>query len=256
MKRVLTTIVTLALVALAGSAFADGSREAEGAKAGAPGHEAMGMGGSGMMGPGHSPGPMMKGGMMGESMMGGDPPGERPLISLALQQRESLGLSDDQVKALKQARSAFEKEGIRRRADIEIAELELADLLGEPRVDLAKVEAKARQTAGLRADLRIARIETLEKGKATLSADQLKKLMSEAGTSGGPKAGRGAEEMRRVMNSERAPQAMASMMEMARRMGNGDTMLGMVRMMEMMGSMGNRMDPTMARPAPQGSHGH
>ena len=55
---------------------------------------------------------------------------------------------------------------------------------------------------------------------------------------GGMMSGRGTEEMQRFMNSERAPQAMASMMDMARRTGNGDTMVGGVRMMEMMGSMG------------------
>jgi hypothetical protein len=45
----------------------------------------------------------------------------------------------------------------------------------------------------------------------------------------------GKKAMREFMQSDRAPQAMATMMEMARRMGNGDVMLGMTRMMEMMG---------------------
>lgn len=51
----------------------------------------------------------------------------------------------------------------------------------------------------------------------------------------------GKKAMREFMQSDRAPQAMATMMEMARRMGNGDVMLGMTRMMEMMGGKGGGM---------------
>jgi hypothetical protein len=64
----------------------------------------------------------------------------------------------------------------------------------------------------------------------------------------------GDEAMREFMQSERAPQAMASMMNMARRMGDGDPMLGMTRMMEMMGGgmmvgQGGMMSPPDGRPA-------
>ena len=179
------------------------------------------------------------GGMMSGMPMGH--PGERPLISRALEQREQLGLSTDQVKALEAARAEFAADAKRRSADIDAAEQELGTLLGEPTVDLAKVEAKVRQIASDQADLRLARIKTLERGKAILTAEQRTKLLSATHTGGGMMSGRGAEEMQRFMNSDRAPQAMTAMMDMARRMGNGDTMLGMVRMMEMMGSMGGMM---------------
>ena len=51
----------------------------------------------------------------------------------------------------------------------------------------------------------------------------------------------GRKAMRDFMQSEKAPQTMATMMEMARRMGNGDIMLGMTKMMEMMGGQGGMM---------------
>ncbi|MGH7392343.1 MAG: hypothetical protein ACREM3_23225 [Candidatus Rokuibacteriota bacterium] len=51
----------------------------------------------------------------------------------------------------------------------------------------------------------------------------------------------GERAMREFMESERAPQAMATMMAMARRMGDGDVVLGMTRMMEMMGGRGGMM---------------
>ncbi len=220
MKRMFVAAVAIAAIGVGAYAFAGG----EPAK---PGES--------------SPPEMMRqmGGMMSGMPMGH--PGERPLITPALEQREQLGLSADQVKALEVARAEFAEDAKRRRGDIEAAEQELGQLLGEPAVDLAKVEAKVRQIAGLQADLRLARIKTLEKGKTILTAEQRAKLLSATHTGNGMMTGRGAEEMQRFMNSERAPQAMAAMMDMAWRMGDGDTMLGMVRMMEMMGSMGGMM---------------
>lgn len=190
-------------------------------------------------GPSHSDGMP---GAMGGMMMGGHP-AERPLISLALQNKDQLGLTSDQVKALESLRSEFQKEANRRSADLQIAETELAELLRVEPVDLAKVEAKLRQVEGLRTEIRLSRIKILEKGKALLSAEQRKKLESltpraAADAHGGMMAGRGMEEMQRFMNSERMPQAMTAMVEMARQMGDGDPMAGMVRMMEMMGMMG------------------
>lgn len=190
------------------------------------------------------PGRAHPGGMMGRSMMGYGPAAERPLISFALRHKEQLGLAPDQVKSLESLRSQFQKEAIRRAADIRVAELELAELLRAGAVDLQEVEAKLKQIGTLQVDLRFVRIKTLEKGKAVLTAEQLKKLETispMAFTDGhrGMMAGRGMKEMQEFMNSERMPQAMAAMMQIARRMGNGDPMAGMARMMEMMGQMGS-----------------
>ena len=101
---------------------------------------------------------------------------QQPVISLLLRNREKLGLSDDQVKKLEQLRSDFEKETIRNEADIRVAEIDLNNLLQSQSADLAKIEAKIRETERLRADLRIARIRAIEKGKALLTAEQRKKL--------------------------------------------------------------------------------
>jgi len=222
MKRVFVVVAVIAMIGVGAYAFAAGNEEP--AKPGTSSPQEM---------------RRQMGGMMSGMAMGH--PGEQPLLTRALEQREQLGLSADQVKALEAARAAFAEDAKRRGADIEAAERDLGALLGEPAVDLAKVEAKVRQIASRQADLRLARIRTLERGKAILTAEQRAKLLSATRTGDGMMSGRGAEEMQRFMSSERAPQAMAAMMDIARRMGNGDTMLGMVRMMEMMGSMGGMM---------------
>jgi Spy/CpxP family protein refolding chaperone len=169
---------------------------------------------------------------------------ERPLLSLALQRREELQLSADQVKTLEGLVERFRKDAEARIRQIEAAELEVASMLKADPADLSQVESKVRAIEALRADLRIARIRTITEGRAALTPEQRQKLQELAATPAPGRAAertRGTEEMERFMNSERMPQAMNAMMEMARRMGDGDTMLGMVRMMEMMGSMGGMM---------------
>jgi len=102
--------------------------------------------------------------------------GERPLISLMLRNREKLGLSDDQVRRMEQLRTDFEKESIRKEADVRVAEMDLEALLDAPSVEMGKAEAKVREIEKTRADLRIARIRAIEKAKELLTPDQRKKL--------------------------------------------------------------------------------
>jgi hypothetical protein len=101
---------------------------------------------------------------------------ERPLISLMLSHREKLGLSADQVRQLERLRDDFQRESIRKDADQRIAELDLERLLEGPSVDMARVEAKIREIEKLRADLRLARIRAVEKGKEQLTPEQRAKL--------------------------------------------------------------------------------
>jgi Spy/CpxP family protein refolding chaperone len=93
-----------------------------------------------------------------------------------LQLRAELGLSADQVRNLERLRSDFQREAIRREADLRVAEIELATFLDRESVDLGQVEAKVREIERIGADLRLARIRTLEQGKAQLSAEQREKL--------------------------------------------------------------------------------
>ncbi len=135
---------------------------------------------------------MMGGGMMGG--MGGDRGlgHEGPLLSLMLDMKEQLGLSLQQVKSLRDLRGAFEKEAIQRGAEIRVAEVDLRETLAQDKVDLSKTEGLVKRIAGLQADLRIARLRIIEKGKGVLTPEQLAKFR-EAGhqMSRGGMGGRG-----------------------------------------------------------------
>ena len=104
--------------------------------------------------------------------------GERPLISIMLSRRDELGLSPAQVQALERLRNDFQREAIKGDADLRVGEMDLAALLKADPVDMAKVEAKVREIERWRADLRIARIRAIERGKAQLTPDQRAKLQS------------------------------------------------------------------------------
>lgn len=259
MKRI--GAITLAFAV--GIAMATGSAKAEQDQAGRGAARGSSM--SGMM-----DGPMS--GMMRGMAMGPASAAlgqERPLLTLALQHRAELGLSENQAQTLEALVGRFRQEAGQRVREMNAAERELAELLKREPADFAQVEGKVRALEKLRADLRIARIRTIAEGRAVLTPEQRAKLdalaagdlqprrkghpggATEQGDAGSGGGTRGMEEMHRFMSSERMPQAMTAMMDMARRMGNGDTMLGMVRMMEMMSMMGGMMGGPMRSDPPQ-----
>jgi hypothetical protein len=120
----------------------------------------------------------------------GGPSGERPLITLMLNHRAELGLSQAQVDALERLRADFGREAAQREADIKSADAELAGLLAADPVDLGRVEAKVRQIERLRADMRLGRIRTIEQGKAQLTPEQLRQLRALADPAARPRAAR------------------------------------------------------------------
>lgn len=107
---------------------------------------------------------------------GGSSAEDHPLISIMLRNRERLGLSAEQVNKLEQLRTDFEKASIRHEADLRIAEMDLRALLEAPAVDMKRVESKVREIERSRADLRLARIRTIESGKEQLDPEQRNKL--------------------------------------------------------------------------------
>jgi Spy/CpxP family protein refolding chaperone len=135
-----------------------------------------GMGGMGMMGP-QMMRQMMRG-MMGGGMAGmpermrGLHPGR--LVRLL---RAELGLSDDQAKQLREIFSQAAKNGIKQRADLRIAELELRELLEADTVDMAQVEAKLKAIESVRTGLRLSLIRAHEQAKAVLTPEQRQKLL-------------------------------------------------------------------------------
>jgi len=97
---------------------------------------------------------------------------------IALRHQAELGLNPQQVEALQKLQTDTMRASIQRRADLQIARLDLMTLRRADPVDMAKVEAKIRDVEKMRADGTIARFRADEQGKAQLTADQRAKLKS------------------------------------------------------------------------------
>jgi periplasmic protein CpxP/Spy len=139
----------------------------------------MGPGGSGMGGPGRGgPGMQSQKGRGGWQRHAGHRHMRRgrSIVFMALRNQKELGLSPQQVSSLQQLGMDAGRASIKRRADGQLAKLDLFALMKAEPVDMAKVEAKIRDIERLKADGAIARIRTNEAAKAQLTPDQREKL--------------------------------------------------------------------------------
>jgi len=146
---------------------------------GCMGEKGGGMQGGGMMeGMGHEGMGMMHG-MGGGMMMDDDHPMWKHLMSL--------GLDDKQKDALKALRSRTMKDMVKKKADMQIAGIELKDLLDKDPVDLKAVEASVKRKESLKGEMFLAHVRAHEEMKSLLTADQRKRLkeMMEAGHGAG-----------------------------------------------------------------------
>ena len=101
---------------------------------------------------------------------------EGPLLTMMLEHGQELGLSQEQEKKLRELRTEFSKESVRRSAEIRVAQIDLDALLEQEQWNMAQIEPKAKQIAGLEGELRVARLKTLAAGRAVLTPQQLEKL--------------------------------------------------------------------------------
>jgi len=104
-------------------------------------------------------------------MMPGDGMAHRFMKMVAM-----LELAPEQKKAVETIHLAHRKDVIRKEADIDVAEIELKEIMGKEPVNLDEVENKVRAIANLRADLEIMHLKTKEAIKAQLTPEQLVKF--------------------------------------------------------------------------------
>jgi len=119
--------------------------------------------------------------------------GHRPpsFIRMLLMNRQELGLTTPQVDSLRKLGMDSRRAAIRRRADLQLAQLDLMSLRWSEPVDMGKIEAKVREIEKLKGDGRIAAIRTAEDGKTQLTAEQREKLKSLRPMRDGPRRGSG-----------------------------------------------------------------
>ena len=87
-----------------------------------------------------------------------------------------LGLSDDQKDRLKDILASHRKEMIQKRADIEVAEVELKELVMPDSPQFDKAKKKVSQIAKMHGEIGERHLDVLQKARGVLTAEQIEKL--------------------------------------------------------------------------------
>lgn len=121
---------------------------------------------------------MKDGGMMmhqmGKPMMKGGMPMHRMYPWEYLKER--LNLTDEQTNKFRKLHMDYRKEVLRKRADIEIAQMELMEMLRTKGSTEKAIEEKVNKLGALKSDLNLFRVKTLLKAKEFLSEEQYEDL--------------------------------------------------------------------------------
>ncbi len=89
---------------------------------------------------------------------------------------DELGLSDEQLTTLKEKRSVTEKQSIELNSQIQIANLELRELLDSENPKIDEIKKKIEQIGKLKSDLSFTKVKGQLEFKSVLTSEQLKKL--------------------------------------------------------------------------------
>jgi Spy/CpxP family protein refolding chaperone len=134
----------------------------------------------------------MKGGTMGDRMMGMRECGKHGRIDdsvvgilhrfggpgLGEIHADELGLAAEQVAKIRDIWSAHKKAAVHKKADLKIAHLELAEILGQDPIDFGKAKSKIEQIGSMRQQAGLDMLDTVTKAHGVLTDEQAEKLIS------------------------------------------------------------------------------
>ena len=120
--------------------------------------------------------------------------------------KDQLKLNDDQVAKLKKIRSDYQKEMIKRKANLHVAMLELWEIIDAKNLDMAKAEKKVKEQEAMQADLMLYRLKALQETRKFLTDEQyeqfrelgfraMRHMMGRHGMTGGGMGGMGGDMM-------------------------------------------------------------
>ena len=97
-------------------------------------------------------------------------------IQHVLKFKEGMAITDEQETKLKGLETAFKKTRIKMKAEVELANLDLHELLKKEESRLSDIESKLKNVHTLKADLLMASIKTKRDAKAVLTDEQRKRM--------------------------------------------------------------------------------
>jgi len=87
-----------------------------------------------------------------------------------------LGLDDAQMEDIMSIHMKARKETIRKKADLEVAQMEIREMLRKDAIDVNAVEARVKQLEAIKTDIKMTHIRALAEVKAKLTPEQRKKF--------------------------------------------------------------------------------
>lgn len=112
-----------------------------------------------------------------------------------MERLKDLGLDEKQKEAIQTIHLRTKKEMVRKKADLQVAKIELKEILLKDPVDLKAAEAAVKKIEGMKSEKRMLHIKTMEEIKTNLTQEQKKKFVSTMGM-GMCKMGQGKGMMR------------------------------------------------------------
>ncbi len=103
-------------------------------------------------------------------------PDAADFIRHVLMAKDDLGITDVQEMSLRAIKIAFKKERITRKADVNLAKVDLHALLHDDLSTMTQIEAAVKEVYALKADVRLASIKAYREAKTVLSPEQQKKM--------------------------------------------------------------------------------
>ena len=88
----------------------------------------------------------------------------------------SLGLDEKQMESIKEIKNRVMKDTIRKSADLEVARIDLKDIIHMGQVDMNAAEAMLKKIASLQTDIRLSHIKAMQEIKSKLTPEQRKKF--------------------------------------------------------------------------------
>lgn len=122
--------------------------------------------------PGHPP----MGGGMGTGKSGMPGPGGPGMMFSPSFLKNELKLSDEQIDKFKKLRNEYERESIKRGAEIKLAEMDLWDLFDKKDFTADQMEKKVREVEAKKAELRVFRFKQLSTVKSILTPEQFEQF--------------------------------------------------------------------------------
>ena len=98
------------------------------------------------------------------------------MMGTCMEQAEMLGLTDDQLMKMQPIHSEMKKKQARFRADLQIAEIELMDLVEVKDFNLEKAGAAVKKIEGIRTAHHLDMLKSMKDVRTMLTDDQFKKM--------------------------------------------------------------------------------